>query len=78
VAGYQWLQTGIWTPLPISNLFDFFDWSKHFTSWIGLQTIFNWLLEIPSSAVVLAVAIAMIFIGAMIDELKITLSKKSH
>ena len=75
---YQWLQTGIWTPLPISNLFDFFGWSKQFTDWVGLQQILSLLLEIPSSAVVLAVAIAFIILGGSIDQLKIGPSKKSH
>jgi hypothetical protein len=75
---YQWLQTGIWTPLPISNLFDFFGSSKQFTDWVGLQQILSLLLEIPSRAVVLAVAIAFIILGGSIDQLKIGPSKKSH
>jgi hypothetical protein len=73
---YQWLQTGIWTPLPISRLFDFFGWSTHFTDWIGLQQILSLLLEIPSSAVVAMVACTFITLGGLIDQ--ITPSKKSH
>jgi hypothetical protein len=49
---YSWLRTGIWTPIPASRMFNYFGWPIPHTSWLGLQSIIDWLFNIPASLVV--------------------------
>ncbi|MGY2987754.1 hypothetical protein [Bradyrhizobium sp. USDA 4508] len=44
---FLWLQTGAWTPLPISQGMQFLGWRLPSTDWIGLQKILAWLLDLP-------------------------------
>jgi ABC-type xylose transport system permease subunit len=47
--GYTWLKTGVWTALPISKTFQYFDWPIPSTSWLGLQKMLDWAFDTPTS-----------------------------
>ncbi|MBR1204475.1 MULTISPECIES: hypothetical protein [unclassified Bradyrhizobium] len=50
VPAYQavlWLQTGHWTPLPISYGIQFLGWHVPSTTWVGAQKIIDWLFDLP-------------------------------
>ncbi|MBR1147079.1 hypothetical protein [Bradyrhizobium sp. AUGA SZCCT0431] len=63
--GYPWLQSGIWTPLPISLVFDYFSWPHRLKGWIGLQSMIDWLLDCPLSLLVFLLSLVAIVIGAV-------------
>src|ERR1700687_3709061 len=64
---YLWLKTGIWTPLPISIVFDYFSWPHRIKGWIGLQSIIDWILDCPFSLLVFLLSLVAIVIGAFIE-----------
>jgi hypothetical protein len=37
-----WLQSGVWTPLPISLL-----WHPRPVDWVGAQKIIDWVFDLP-------------------------------
>ena len=44
---FLWLQSGHWTPLPISYGFHFVGWHVPTTDWAGAQKIIDWLFDLP-------------------------------
>jgi hypothetical protein len=58
--GYSWLKTGLWTALPVSTTFRYFDWPIPSTNWLGVQKIINSIFDIPTS---LAVFVLTIVVG---------------
>jgi hypothetical protein len=42
-----WLQSGIWTPLPIASAVHYVGWSVPTTDWVGVQKILTWLFDFP-------------------------------
>jgi hypothetical protein len=66
---YDWLRTGSWTPIPLSKAFTYFQWPMPHTSWVGLQSIINWLFDIPASLVVFLVSLLVLVVFAIIGEL---------
>jgi hypothetical protein len=69
--GYDWLRTASWTPIPVSKMFTYSEWPIPRTSWPGLQSIINWLFDIPASLVAFILSLLLIavfaFIGALFD-----------
>jgi len=66
---YDWLRTGTWPPIPLSKAFNYFEWTIPRTSWVGLQSIINWLFDIPTSLVVFLVSLLVVVVFAIIGEL---------
>lgn len=65
---YEWLKDGYWTPLPVSKMFLYFDWPfPVITQWRGVQKILDWLLDIPLSAAVFVLCIAVMVLIAMLQ-----------
>lgn len=67
--GYSWLRTGIWTALPVSRAFIYFEWLMPSTNWVGLQKIIDWIFDIPTSLVVFVLSIAFIALCAIVEAL---------
>lgn len=45
---FMWLKEGTWIAVPIWTVLNHFGIiDLHFTSWVGLQRIFDWILELP-------------------------------
>jgi hypothetical protein len=42
-----WLQSGYWTPLPISDAIQLIGWRVPVTDWAGVQRIINWIFDLP-------------------------------
>jgi len=61
-VGYQtftWLQTGKWVSLPVRWLWHSAQTSPH-VSWVGVQTMLDWALDLPlSGASVLVLVLAL-------------------
>ena len=54
----QWLKTSVWPPMPVSKAFAYFDISPPQTDWLGLQQVFDYLLDSPLSVVLPATTLA--------------------
>jgi hypothetical protein len=67
--GYSWLRTGIWTALPISKTFTYFEWPIPSTSWLGLQKIIESIFDIPTSAAVFILSFIVLVVCAIIQVL---------
>jgi hypothetical protein len=67
--GYSWLKTGIWTALPISKTFTYFEWPIPSTSWLGLQKIIDSIFDIPTSAAVFVLSVIVLVVCAIIQAL---------
>jgi hypothetical protein len=67
--GYSWLRTGIWTALPISKAFQYFEWPIPSTSWLGLQKIIDWIFEIPTSVAVFILSFVIMVFCAIAQSL---------
>jgi hypothetical protein len=57
--GYSWLRTGLWTALPISTTFRYFEWPIPSTNWLGLQKIIDSVFDIPTSFAVFVLSIVI-------------------
>jgi hypothetical protein len=64
---YLWLKTGIWTPLPISIVFDYFAWPHRIKGWIGLQSIIDWILDCPFSLLVFFLSFVAVILAVFIE-----------
>jgi hypothetical protein len=62
--GYSWLRTGIWTALPISKTFSYFEWPLPSTSWLGLQKMLDWIFDIPTSLAALVLSLLILVLCA--------------
>jgi ABC-type cobalamin transport system permease subunit len=67
--GYSWLRTGIWTALPISKAFQYFEWPIPITSWLGLQKIIDWIFDIPTSVAVFVLSFIVMVFCAIVQAL---------
>jgi hypothetical protein len=67
--GYSWLRTGVWTALPISKTFTYFEWSLPSTNWVGLQKIIDWVFDIPTSMAVFTLSLVAIVICSIVQAL---------
>jgi hypothetical protein len=67
--GYSWLRTGIWTALPISKTFAYFELPVPSTNWLGLQRIIDWIFDIPSSLAVFVLSFIVVIICALVEAL---------
>jgi ABC-type cobalamin transport system permease subunit len=67
--GYSWLKTGIWTALPISKTFTYFEWPMPSTNWLGLQKIIDWVFDIPTSLAVFVLSFIVMVICAIAHSL---------
>jgi hypothetical protein len=67
--GYSWLRTGMWTALPISKTFQYFEWPMPSSSWLGLQKIIDWVFDISTSLAVLALSFVVVVILGIIQAL---------
>jgi hypothetical protein len=67
--GYSWLRTGIWTVLPVSKTFQCFEWPLPSTSWLGLQKIFDWIFDIPTSLAVFVLSFVVVIILGIVQVL---------
>ncbi len=50
VVGWQifdWLKTGTWLPVSVGTTFEYFAIARPQTTWVGLQTVFDYLLAFP-------------------------------
>jgi hypothetical protein len=65
--GYSWLRTGVWTALPISKTFQYFEWPIPSTTWLGIQKMIDWVFDIPTSAALLVVTFAIVILLAMLE-----------
>jgi hypothetical protein len=63
--GYSWLKTGVWTALPISKTFSYFEWPVPSTSWLGFQKMLDWVFDIPTSLAVFVVSLLILTVCAM-------------
>jgi hypothetical protein len=52
--GYSWLRTGVWTALPLSKVFAYFEWPIPSTDWMGVQKIIDAIFDLPVSGVSLS------------------------
>jgi hypothetical protein len=66
---YSWLRTGVWTALPMSKAFTYFEWPIPSTNWLGFQKIIDWVFDIPTTLVVLALSLLFVIICAMVEAL---------
>ena len=66
---YSWLRTGVWTALPISKAFQYFEWPIPSTSWLGLQKLIGWVFDIPTSLAVFVLSIIVVMICSIIEAL---------
>jgi hypothetical protein len=67
--GYSWPRTGMWTALPISKTFQYFEWPMPSSSWLGLQKIIDWVFDISTSLAVLALSFVVVVILGIIQAL---------
>jgi hypothetical protein len=65
--GYSWLRTGVWTALPLSKTFQYFDWPMPSTNWLGLQKMIDWVLDIPTSFAVFVVSFLIVVLLALLE-----------
>jgi hypothetical protein len=62
---YGWLRTGVWTALPISKTFTYFEWPVPSTSWLGLQKMLDWVFDIPTSLAAFLISLLVLVLCAM-------------
>jgi hypothetical protein len=67
--GYGWLRTGIWTALPISKTFAYFEWPMPSTGWLGLQKIIDSIFDIPTSVAVFVLSFIVMVFCAIVQSL---------
>jgi hypothetical protein len=65
--GYSWLRTGVWTALPLSKTFNYFEWPIPSTNWLGFQKIIDWIFDIPTSMAVLVLSFVVLVICAFLQ-----------
>jgi hypothetical protein len=63
--GYSWVRTGVWTALPISTTFTYFEWPMPSTNWLGFQKILDQVFDIPTSLAVFVVSLLVLTVCAM-------------
>jgi len=64
---YRWLKDGYWTEVPASTALTYMGCPLPMVSWIGLQKIIDWLLDIPTSLILFVLSIIVVAICAMIE-----------
>jgi hypothetical protein len=64
---YRWLKDGYWTEVPASTALTYMGCPLPMVSWIGLQKIIDWLLDIPTSLILFGLSIIVVAICAMIE-----------
>jgi hypothetical protein len=67
--GYSWLRTGVWTALPISKTFTYFEWPMPSTSWLGLQKMLDWFFDIPTSLAAFVISLLVLVLCLVAQEL---------
>src|SRR5260370_42462509 len=60
---YSWLRTGMWTPMPVSKMFNYFEWPIPHTSRLGLKRIIDWLFDIPPKLIVYLISFLFMFVS---------------
>ena len=55
--GIQWLRLAVWTPLPLALAWDAASIPRPHVTWLGVQTILDWVLDLPLSFLSLGVVL---------------------
>jgi uncharacterized protein (DUF2235 family) len=68
VFGYQvfeWLQTGVWPPMPLAKVLGFVRaWGQ---SWVGLQQVYDWILALPLSLMLVFAGFLLFGLGGSLS-----------
>jgi hypothetical protein len=64
---YRWLKDGYWTAVPVSKALIYMGCPPPMVSWVGLQKIIDWLLNIPTSLILFVLSIIVVAICALIE-----------
>jgi uncharacterized protein (DUF2235 family) len=68
ILGYQgvtWLQSGLWTPMPLDLLLGSI--RSIGSNWIGLQKIYDWILALPLVVALYVLGIIVFWIGGVVS-----------
>jgi hypothetical protein len=65
VQSFYWLSTGLWWPLPLKIAANCL--KSIGSDWVGLQTIFDWILRLPLSLAILVVGYSLFWVFGVIS-----------